>query len=99
MLVWRQQRLRSGRHSGHPVTEPPELIGDELQDLLVKEQKSDADVLRALEIMRSGDAVAYAMQLAKDYAEAAKQQLEIFPDVPAREMLCDIADYVLSREK
>lgn len=72
---------------------------DELRDLLIKEQKSDEDVLRALEIMRSGDAVAYAMQLAKDYAEAAKKQLEIFPDVAARDMLCDIADYVLSREK
>jgi geranylgeranyl pyrophosphate synthase len=72
---------------------------DELRDLLIKEQKSDEDVLRALAIMRTGDSVAYAMQLAKDYAEAAKQQLEIFPDVPARDMLCDIADYVLSREK
>jgi geranylgeranyl pyrophosphate synthase len=72
---------------------------DELQEILVREEKSDADVLRALEIMRSGDAVAYAMQLAKDYSAAAKNQLESFPDVPAREMLCDIADYVLSRQK
>jgi geranylgeranyl pyrophosphate synthase len=72
---------------------------DELRDLLVKEEKTDADVLRALEIMRSGDAVAYAMNLAKEYAAAAKAQLERFADLPARDMLCDIADYVLSREK
>ena len=72
---------------------------DELQNLLVKEEKTDADVLRALEIMRSGDAIAYSMNLAKDYAQAAKTQLERFPEVAAREMLCDIADYVLSREK
>ncbi|MBW3636596.1 MAG: polyprenyl synthetase family protein, partial [Armatimonadetes bacterium] len=72
---------------------------DELQEILVREEKSDADVQRALEIMRGGDAVAYSMQLAKDYAQAAKTQLDSFPDMPAREMLCDIADYVLSREK
>jgi geranylgeranyl pyrophosphate synthase len=72
---------------------------DELQNLLTKEEKSDADVLRALEIMRGGDAVSYAMQLAQDYAEAAKDQLKRFPNAPACEMLCDIADYVLSREK
>ncbi|HEX9997036.1 MAG TPA: polyprenyl synthetase family protein [Abditibacterium sp.] len=72
---------------------------DELQQLLVKEEKTDADVLRALEIMRGGDAIAYAMNLAQSYAKVAKAQLERFPDVPARDMLCDIADYVLSREK
>ncbi len=72
---------------------------DELREILAQEEKSDIDVLRALEIMRGGDAVAYSMQLAKDYARAAKEQLKRFPDVAACEMLCDIADYVLSREK
>lgn len=72
---------------------------DELRELLSKEEKSDADVLRALEIMRGGDAVAYSMNLAKEYASAAKAQLERFPNIPARDMLFDIADYVLSREK
>ncbi|PQV65509.1 heptaprenyl diphosphate synthase/octaprenyl-diphosphate synthase [Abditibacterium utsteinense] len=72
---------------------------NELQEILVREEKSDADVLRALEIMRGGDAVAYAMQLAKNYAEAAKNELKRFPEVAACDMLCDIADYVLSREK
>jgi geranylgeranyl pyrophosphate synthase len=72
---------------------------EELRDLLIKEEKTDDDVLRALEIMRGGDAVAYAMNMAKEYAHAAKMQLERFPDIAARDMLCDIADYVLSREK
>ncbi len=72
---------------------------DELQEILVNDTKTDADVLRALEIMRGGDAIAQCMSLAKDYAAAAKAQLEFFPDIPARTMLGDIADYVLSREK
>lgn len=72
---------------------------DELREILIREQKSDEDVNRALAIMRGGDAISYALQLAKDYSQAAKQQLQLFPEIAACEMLCDIADYVLSREK
>ena len=71
----------------------------ELREILGRDEKSDADVRRALEIMRSGDAVARAMQLGRDYTDKAKAQLDIFPDSDAKAMLCDIADYVLSREK
>ena len=72
---------------------------DELRDILARDEKSDADVARALEIMRSGDAIARSMRLGRDYAEKAKAQLDIFPPSDAKAMLCDIADYVLSREK
>jgi len=59
----------------------------------------EADVQRALEILRSCDAVEYSQNLAQQYIASAKEQLEFFPDVPARAMLRDIADYVVSREK
>ena len=72
---------------------------DEFRDILCLDEKSDADVTRAIEIMREGQATNTALSLARDYAEAGKAQLEIFPEGPARNMLCDIADYVLSREK
>jgi len=71
----------------------------EFRELLVKEEKTEADVERALEIMRATDAVAYSMRLAREYADVAKAQLELFPDTQARSMLADIADYVLSRDK
>ena len=71
----------------------------EFRDILSVEEKTDEHVTRALEIMRSGQAVAQSMRLARDYADVAKKQLEIFPEGPARNMLSDIADYVLSREK
>ena len=64
-----------------------------------EEQKTEDDVTRALEIMRAGDAAAYAMAQAKEHADRAKAQLETFPPSAAREMLADIADYVISREK
>jgi geranylgeranyl pyrophosphate synthase len=71
----------------------------EFQEILSHEEKSDEDVKRAIEIMRDGQAVASSLSLAREYAEAAKNCLEIFPEGAARNMLCDIADYVLSREK
>jgi geranylgeranyl pyrophosphate synthase len=60
---------------------------------------SEADVQRALDIMRSCDAVEYSLNLAMEFVASAKAQLDTFPDVPARAMLRDIADYVTSREK
>ena len=72
---------------------------DELREVLASDEKNDAQVARALEIMRAGDAVARSMQLARDYTDKAKAELDIFPDSDAKSMLQDIADYVLSREK
>ena len=59
----------------------------------------ETEVQRALEILRGCDAVEYSLDLASQYIASAKAQLESFPDVPARGMLLDIADYVTSREK
>ena len=72
---------------------------DELRDILASEEKDDAQVMRALEIMRAGDAIMRSLKLARDYTDKAKAQLDIFPDSEAKSMLNDIADYVLSREK
>ncbi len=70
---------------------------DEFARLLALEDKTDADVDRCLELMRQGDGVNYAMKLAKEYADLAQNQLGLFPACAARDMLGDIADYVLSR--
>jgi geranylgeranyl pyrophosphate synthase len=71
----------------------------ELRDLVGKEPIEDADVARALEIIRAGDAVESCLRTARGYVAQAKAQLEGFDDCPARQMLCDIADYVVSRDK
>jgi geranylgeranyl pyrophosphate synthase len=60
---------------------------------------SEADVQSALDIMRGCDAVEYSLTLAREYVDAAKKQLQDFPDSTARHTLIEIADYVLSREK
>ncbi len=72
---------------------------EEFRAILGKEEKTDEDVARAIEIMRDGDGALSSMQTARGYVEAAKSVLANFPNGPAKEMLCDIADYVLARKK
>lgn len=72
------------------------VVGDAVSpDAIVQE----ADVQRALEILRSYDCIEYSLNIAQQFVASAKAQLEIFPDAPAKTMLLDIADYVMSREK
>jgi geranylgeranyl pyrophosphate synthase len=72
---------------------------DELRDLLGKDPIEDSDVARALELIRSTSAIELSRRTALDYVARAKAQLRGFDDCAARDMLCDIADYVVSREK
>jgi geranylgeranyl pyrophosphate synthase len=59
----------------------------------------ESEVQEALKILRGSDCIEYSLQLARGYITSAKSQLERFPDIPARAMLLDISDYVMSREK
>lgn len=72
---------------------------DELRAILASDEKSDADIARAIQILRGGDAVGSAMRVARQYVEAAQNVLASFPDSSAKSMMCDIADYVLARRK
>lgn len=60
---------------------------------------SSGEVERALDIIRGCDAVAHSFELARGFIASAKNQLEAFEPSPARSMLNDIADYVMSRDK
>lgn len=72
---------------------------EELRGLVGKEPISNEEVARALEILRGCDAVRHSMQVAQGFVESAKAQLDVFAPGHARDALCDIADYVLSRDK
>jgi geranylgeranyl pyrophosphate synthase len=71
----------------------------ELSELIGKSPIEDDEVERALLLLRDGPAVESSMQTALAYIAQAKAQLDAFAPCPAREMLCDIADYVISRDK
>lgn len=71
----------------------------ELSQLIGKSPIADDEVERSLLILRDGPAIESSLQTALAYVAEAKAQLEAFAPCPAREMLCDIADYVVSRDK
>ncbi|HEX8552670.1 MAG TPA: polyprenyl synthetase family protein [Abditibacteriaceae bacterium] len=71
----------------------------ELASLLGKDPISAEEVQRALDIIRGSDAVQHCAEVAAKYIASAKAQLEIFPEGEAKQMLLDIADYVVTREK
>ncbi len=72
---------------------------DELCEIVGKDGISDDEVERVLLILRGCDCIEYSMSMARRFVESARSQLDEFRDGCAKTALCDIADYVLSREK
>ena len=70
---------------------------DELLDLLKNSNNSQEDIDRAIEILNVCGAIEYARNLALDYVNSAKELLEILPDSSFKQVLADIADFVLER--
>ncbi len=62
-------------------------------------QIPESDVQRALEILRSCDAVDFSLGVAHGFIDSGLAQLDGFSDGPAKTMLHEIAGYVTSREK
>lgn len=60
-------------------------------------EQSDADFRRAREIVVGTGALQSTLDLAGDYADAAKEALAIFPASPWREALESLADFAVSR--
>lgn len=64
---------------------------------LEKNDQREGDLEHALEIMTAHGALEDTRAAALGWAARAKETLEILPDHPIREMLSDIADYVVAR--
>jgi len=70
----------------------------ELRAIIENSDISETDVQRALELIRSSDAIAYSHTAAQDYANKAKQLLVDFPQSETRHLLEKITDYIVSRD-
>jgi octaprenyl-diphosphate synthase len=57
------------------------------------------DVQRVVEFVESGGGLSYAAARAREYAQRAKEQLEVLPHSESREALRGFADFVVDREK
>ena len=74
--------------------------GDEserLLEILKDDNNSQADIDAAIEILKNCGAIEYARNLALESVDQAKEVLEILPDSSSKQVLRDIADFVLER--
>jgi octaprenyl-diphosphate synthase len=63
-----------------------------------RREQTDADFVRACELMRQTGALAATLDLARSYAESAKAALVDFPANSWRPALEDLADFAVSRQ-
>ena len=68
-----------------------------LLEILKDDENSQEDIDEAIEILSKCGAIEYARNLALDSVNQAKQSLDILPDSSSKQILLDIADFVLER--
>ena len=70
---------------------------DRLLEILKAEENSQDEIDEAIEILTNCGAIEYARNLALESVDQAKEVLEILPDSSSKQVLVDIADFVLER--
>ena len=70
---------------------------DKLLEILKDDNNSQADIDNAIEILNNCGSIEYARNLALESVGQAKKVLEILPDSSSKQVLSDIADFVLER--
>lgn len=71
---------------------------EKLLEILKDTNNSQDDIDLAIEILTKCGAIDYARNLALDSVSQAKEILEILPDSSSKQVLADIADFVLERQ-
>ncbi|HEY64066.1 MAG TPA: polyprenyl synthetase family protein [Caldilineae bacterium] len=70
----------------------------ELERILEHARANGGDRLEeAVALIRDSDAIRLAQEEARDFIARAREALKTLPDVPAREVLADLADFVVER--
>ncbi|MEF8832211.1 MAG: polyprenyl synthetase family protein [Candidatus Thermoplasmatota archaeon] len=81
------------------LSELSERKKERLIEILQEENNAQEDIKEAMDLLREAGAIEYSKNLAKTYAEEAKSELEIVPKPGYRNILKDVVDFVISREK
>ncbi|MFC7068507.1 geranylfarnesyl diphosphate synthase [Halobaculum lipolyticum] len=58
---------------------------------------SEAEVDDAVAVLEDAGSIAYAREMAEDLTERSKERLSVLPEGPARDLLADLADYLITR--
>jgi heptaprenyl diphosphate synthase len=70
---------------------------DRLRQLLSGPTDDDAVVAEALDLLRASSGIARAKETVREYAEAARGELDALPDLPGRQALASLLDYTVNR--
>ncbi|MGB3485581.1 MAG: nonaprenyl/(2E,6E)-farnesyl/geranylgeranyl diphosphat synthase [Mycobacterium sp.] len=70
---------------------------DRLRELLAGPVEEDAVVAEALQLLRRSAGMVAAKQTVRSYAEKARQELALMPDVPGRRALESLVEYTVHR--
>jgi len=71
--------------------------GARMRSLLARPLPDDSDHLEALELLRADISLDEARAEAKRWADDARRSLDPLPDIPAKETLAALCDYVVTR--
>lgn len=69
-----------------------------LKKLIKNRNKSQENILEAIDIVKGCRAVEYSMAVAERYIDKAKEQIASLPDIPSKEALLKIADFIKKRD-
>jgi geranylgeranyl pyrophosphate synthase len=75
------------KHPNHPVVR--QVVGGD---------NTEATVTALIELIRSSEAVADAYDVARSFAQQARQNLADLPDLPCRRVMLKLADFVVERK-
>lgn len=71
--------------------------GVDIGSLIPAEGASDADIDRAVQQLAGAGSIDYAREAAQELVESGKQHLAVLPDNSGRQLLDDIANYLVER--
>ncbi len=71
---------------------------DRLRELLAGPVEDDAAVAEALALLRASEGIVKAKATVREYAEQARRELALLPDVPGRRALASLVDYTVNRD-
>jgi heptaprenyl diphosphate synthase len=78
--------------------ESNEVLRNHIDQMLLKEEKTDEDVQTAIEMIRQSGGIEYSKALSNRYLNKAYAELEKLPNINAKQSLIEIASFVGSRK-
>ncbi len=71
---------------------------DEIREIFPKQQKSEAEVERILEIVRNCGGIEFSLAIGKSYIRKAKERVATLENLHLKTALEEIADFVMERD-